>query len=54
MRLERKGAVAPGNAAAGRVHHEFEETAMAAASRGGGDKDGGKREGELADVRRRS
>ncbi len=35
MRLERKGAVAPGNAAAGRVHHEFEETAMAAASRGG-------------------
>ena len=52
-RAVRVGTVAVGNATAGRVHRAFEDTGDGCGAEKGGDENGGAREGELADVRRR-
>jgi len=45
--------VALGDAAAGRVRHAFEDAGDGCGAERGGDENGGAREGELADLRRR-
>jgi hypothetical protein len=52
-RAVRKGTVAVGDAAAGRVRHAFEDASDGRGAERGGDENCGAREGELADVRRR-
>ena len=42
--------MAVGNAAARRVHHAFEDASDGRGAKRGGDKNGGAREGKLADV----
>ena len=52
-RAVQEGTVAVGDAAAGRVRRAFEEAGDGRGVERGGDKNGGAREGELADLRRR-
>jgi hypothetical protein len=52
-RAKQEGAVADGNAVAGRVRCAFEDTSDGHDVKRGGDKNGGAREGKLADVKRR-
>ena len=51
MRAVRKGTVAVGNAAAGRVRRAFEDAGNGHGAERGGDKNCGAREGELANLR---
>ena len=53
MRAVQKGTVAIGDAAAGRVRRAFEDAGNGRGAERGGDENGGAREGELVDVRRR-
>ena len=51
-RPKREGAVDVGNATTGRVCHAFEDAGDGRGVKRGGDKNGGAREGKLADVSR--